>query len=306
MPPPGPIADGFVDELILTVPQAIIEQFAGELLLAGLMVPWLGYFPRAEGHFIRRPNPGSPSQRSVPPDHSILIYVISGHGWVEDGHGTRSSVGPGEFILIPNRLPHSYGANPANPWSIYWLHLTGEQVPTYFSMLDAEHRIAVVRTGLSQQIESLFQSLLQNRREGYRKMDMRISSAIAALILVTIAKLRQEPSANHSVHPNAVEEATRFMQANTHRDLSLREIARACSTSVTHLTRLFKPATGFTPMGYFTHLRMMRVCQLLDTTEDKIVIIANTIGFKDPYTLSRTFKRVTGISPSDYRNRRQV
>ncbi len=306
MPSPVPIADGFRDELILTVPQSIIEQFAGEPLLGGLMVPWLGYFPRAEGHFIRRPNLGSPNQRPIPADHNILIFVIAGQGWVEYGCGTRSAVGPGEVILIPNCLPHSYGADPDNPWSIYWLHLTGEQVPTYFSMLGAHQKVAVVRTGLSQQLESLFQSLLQNRREGYRKMDMRISGAITALILFTIAKLRQEPAAKHSAHPNAVEEATGFMQANTHRDLTLREIARACSTSVTHLTRLFKPATGFSPMGYFTHLRMMRVCQMLDTTEEKIAIIANNVGFKDPYTLSRTFKRVTGISPSDYRHRRQV
>src|ERR671921_375933 len=43
--------------------------------------------------------------------------------------GVRHDVGPNEVLIIPAGVPHSYYAAAAEPWSIWWLHITGEDVP---------------------------------------------------------------------------------------------------------------------------------------------------------------------------------
>ena len=72
---------------------------------------------------------------------------------------------------------------------------------------------------------------------------------------------------------------------------------------ISHLNRLFKENTGFPPMAYLTHLRMIEACRLLDTTDWKVAAVAMDVGYSDPYHFSRVFSRVIGQSPRAYRNR---
>ena len=56
-------------------------------------------------------------------------------------------------------------------------------------------------------------------------------------------------------------------------------------------------------MQHVTYMRMQRARQLLETTQDKLDVIAACVGFTDGMTFSRAFKRWIGVTPSDYRQR---
>jgi AraC-like DNA-binding protein len=83
--------------------------------------------------------------------------------------------------------------------------------------------------------------------------------------------------------------------------LSLDDFADYAAMSRSYFSRQFREKTGYAVMDYFTRLKIQKACELLETTEMKVTEISHYLGYKDPYYFSRLFKKVSGISPSHYR-----
>jgi len=69
--------------------------------------------------------------------------------------------------------------------------------------------------------------------------------------------------------------------------------------------RRFTKATGYTPVDYVQAIRIEEAKQMLETTRDSIDGIAAEVGYEDPTFFRRLFKRITSLSPAQYRQRFQ-
>jgi transcriptional regulator GlxA family with amidase domain len=67
--------------------------------------------------------------------------------------------------------------------------------------------------------------------------------------------------------------------------------------------RRFKAATGLTPIRYVQHIRVERAKRLLETTAESIEEISWAVGYEDPAAFRRLFKRLTRLTPGEYRRR---
>lgn len=76
------------------------------------------------------------------------------------------------------------------------------------------------------------------------------------------------------------------------------ELARVAGWSEAHLHRDFKRVTGETPKAWITRVRTARALELLAETELTIGEIASLLGFSSHEVLTRTFRRIYGVSPS--------
>lgn len=85
-------------------------------------------------------------------------------------------------------------------------------------------------------------------------------------------------------------------------DLSLEKLSSQINVSISHLSMLFKKNSGVTFSKYLINVRINKAKELLDTTQLKIVDISEKVGYKDVYYFSHSFKKVTGVSPREYRN----
>lgn len=68
-------------------------------------------------------------------------------------------------------------------------------------------------------------------------------------------------------------------------------------------SRRFFRATGQSPMDYVQSLRIEEAKQILETTDLSIEAVAHEVGYEDPSSFSRLFRRKTGITPAQYRKR---
>lgn len=82
---------------------------------------------------------------------------------------------------------------------------------------------------------------------------------------------------------------------------SISEYAAALGCSRTHLNRMCRAATGHSPRDYIIQRSIQEARRLLTYTELDIATIGFRLGFDDPSYFSRSFKRLTGLSPSVYR-----
>lgn len=85
--------------------------------------------------------------------------------------------------------------------------------------------------------------------------------------------------------------------------LSLTEVCAELSVSVSHFSERFKSITGQTFVEYLTELRIERAKEMLRTGDRKSYEIAPAVGFRDPHYFSSTFKKVCGVTPTQYRAR---
>lgn len=85
-------------------------------------------------------------------------------------------------------------------------------------------------------------------------------------------------------------------------NFGLEEMAAHFSMSVSTLRRRLQDATGVSPKSYIQAIQMQRACNLLDDGL-QIADVAMQCGFAEPGSFTRTFKRVLGLTPTQYRTR---
>jgi AraC-like DNA-binding protein len=98
-----------------------------------------------------------------------------------------------------------------------------------------------------------------------------------------------------------VQKAMAFMEENFQRALSLNKIAAAVHLSVWHLCHLFKAETGQTPARYLKAIRMQQARTLLENSLLSIKEVMNKVGMGDQSHFAKDFRRVYGLTPSQFR-----
>ncbi len=85
-------------------------------------------------------------------------------------------------------------------------------------------------------------------------------------------------------------------------DISVSSIAGALDISEGHLSHLFKRETGQTILGYLTRQRIHAAQELLKTNNYKVYEVCEKVGYRDITYFSSTFKKVAGVSPTEYQS----
>lgn len=94
-----------------------------------------------------------------------------------------------------------------------------------------------------------------------------------------------------------------FIDDNLDRPVFRDELSSIVNLSPSRFHASFLEATGLSPMAYVTQLRLRKAQERLLGSGDAVHVIAQAVGFRDPFHFSRTFSRHLGISPSVYRQR---
>jgi AraC family transcriptional regulator len=96
------------------------------------------------------------------------------------------------------------------------------------------------------------------------------------------------------------------IHADFQRPLSLADLAATAGVHPVHLARAFREHQGITVAAYTRRLRFersLRELAELGTSQRSLAEIAQAAGFADQSHFSRTFKKLTGLTPKAYRDR---
>jgi transcriptional regulator GlxA family with amidase domain len=98
-----------------------------------------------------------------------------------------------------------------------------------------------------------------------------------------------------------VQSVIRAMELSLREPHSVDSLARSVNLSTWRLCHIFKSETRRPPLQYLRSLRMQRARNLLETTFLSVKQVMCEVGLKDESHFVRDFKRVYGLSPSQYR-----
>ena len=96
-----------------------------------------------------------------------------------------------------------------------------------------------------------------------------------------------------------------YVLANSDQPLQLAEVAAHVGISPGRLSRLFQEKTGIAYSVWIRLERVARAAALLSRSDSPISEIAIGTGFQNSRTLERTFKQITGVTPTEYRRQKQ-
>jgi AraC-like DNA-binding protein len=100
----------------------------------------------------------------------------------------------------------------------------------------------------------------------------------------------------------AIRRARHYLDEGYVRDVSLSELARACGCSPFHLARAFTAQYGLPPHAYLNNLRVIHAKRMI-RAGTALAEVAYAVGYCDQSHLNRRFKRIVGVTPSQYARR---
>ncbi len=227
----------------------------------------------------------------------ILHFVVKGKGrLVLDGHEYR--IHEHQAFLIPENTRAFYQADKDEPWEYVWFHIGGPKVTPILKEagIDYNNPIFTPLACIKEIEELAFDTLHNYGREYY------CIGNIYKIFDYMVANSKDKVEKKISNSLLYVKNVISYIQLKYTEPIKIKTIAYACGLNRSYLTRLFKEATGYSLQEYLIIYRMKMASKLLTDTDFMIQVIASKVGYSDAFTFSKTFKRYTGKSPSDYRH----
>lgn len=100
-----------------------------------------------------------------------------------------------------------------------------------------------------------------------------------------------------------VEEAIQYIHSHYQEDITISVVADYMELSEGYLSRMFKKETDYTFTNYLTYYRIRLAMNLLKDCRVKVYEVADRIGYSDTAYFSAQFKKIVGLSPSEYQDR---
>lgn len=283
------LSDGFKGQKLIVLPIDFLSSAIMHPLIHSMYLTDIGFFPNAKNHYRER-SEGCPQY--------IMIFCTGGKGFFILDNKKKTIEKDTLFIINANE-PHIYGSSEKKPWSIFWVHFSGENAPHFLQGINKENPVVSLSIEKSAKLKLMFDDMIANLYNGYSFDSMiyvsQVLSNMMGFIFFAKSNLRLAQS------ENAVEESIRYMTAHLNKNLELQNLANTANLSKSQYGFLFKEKTGFSPIDYFIRLKIHKACQYLDTTDFTVGEIAKDLGFSDQYYFSRAFHKIVRLSPSDYR-----
>lgn len=99
-----------------------------------------------------------------------------------------------------------------------------------------------------------------------------------------------------------IDKAISYLRDNCKKEPSVQELSKMINVSAPTFYRLFRDATGLTPIQYVNDLRIKHACKLLKQSDMNMSEIANELGFSESNYFARTFRSIKKMSPRAYRH----
>lgn len=282
-------------ERSIVLPHTVMRMIEGDPVASSLFITDIGYYPKAKFHY---------RQREDAINEYVFIYCVDGKGWYSVKN-RRYDVHRDQYFILPAGEPHVYASDEDDPWTIYWIHFRGELAQYYVTNIHSPFDVTPTKKSRILNRINLFEEIFQSLDHSYAIENIRYAMATFQHYLASLRYIQQyrEAVANADNGNDVVSMAIHYFEENIEHEITLKNVSDFVGKSPSHLSSVFKEKIGYSPLNYFTLLKIKKACEMLDNSGMKINQISLKLGYDDPYYFSRQFSKVMGMSPKSYRAR---
>ncbi|NLK21926.1 MAG: AraC family transcriptional regulator [Epulopiscium sp.] len=142
-----------------------------------------------------------------------------------------------------------------------------------------------------------------NKSPGYELM---VKVKLLEILVNIIRSLEHETKTNNIYNLNnpqlaAINKLLRHIDFNIQDEIRLKDLSQIVHMNPSYLSTIFKKYNGIGPIEYISRKRIHNAVQLLKTTDKSIMEISGLCGFNNMANFNKTFKKFTGITPTESR-----
>ena len=286
------------------------EYIGGEVLADSAMLKWPGIFvrryrfPRVVDGFL------------VPATAEPLIAcILAGSAQFDEreigGPWQPHRVRRGDLFVTRSMTPYElrWSSPLGAELDVIHIHIAVDQCLEGFEMVyqDKANAVDVIEFfGRDEALTHLIfacAEMLSARTAGNSKR----VAAIAQLLAIHIAEKHtniasQQPDYRGGLPIARLRKVEDYVHANLAESISIEVLAELAELSPFHFCRVFKQATGMSPLQFVTRERMLKAQRLIRETSRSLIEIGLEVGYTSPSHFAQVFRRTVGKSPTGFRN----
>lgn len=230
-------------------------------------------------------------------DHYLFHYILKGKGIYKVNDRTYEVKANQGFLICPDKITY-YEADKENPWTYAWIAFNGKLAKGILDVAGLTFENPIF-TANNDKLKEYFHVLLsldtyslayEFRAEGYLYL-------ILSEFMEQAKKIKLSEQSRKEIY---IKKALEFIELNYSNDISVAILAKYLNFNKNYFSTFFKEAVGISPKEYIIKYRVEQAVKLLKNTKLSVNEISRSVGYEDPLTFSKVFKKLKGVSPKKY------
>jgi AraC-like DNA-binding protein len=235
--------------------------------------------------------------------HHELVLITGGKGSLVIDKKSYP-LQEGVLVYIHPGILHSFRADPGDPFDFLSVHFSLAEVSFNDSRWAINGGVKELPLHVEQELtdyfaaEELFRKLVKSwaaKLPGYEFA----ARTVLQQLLIAVDQSRQKQKLNYAVSLK-IEQVIQYMHQNINSKLTLNQLSAVAQLSPAYLSRTFKETTGYSVIGFLNKIKTDKAKELMLEGNHKVKEVARALGFTDEFYFSRIFKKIEGISPSEF------
>ena len=225
------------------------------------------------------------------------VFVLNGTGTYCDTHGNSIPLSPGCFFQRMPSVKHSTYIDESSNWLEFFICIPPQFFQSMVAMNLPGTKEPVLYPGLNVGLLDTFIQFMENLRKA-SDTDLPYLLCEAQRIIYNLYTLSHQSKTTES---ELIDLSCTLLQKHATSRLSTEEICQELNIGYEKFRKLFKEYMGLSPTQYMIQHRINLAKSLLLTSDSCIEALAYELGYVDPQTFSKQFKKFTGVSPIYFR-----
>jgi AraC-like DNA-binding protein len=231
-------------------------------------------------------------------DEYQLLYITKGSGKFRSASLPHPvPVQQGSFFLLFPGEWHSYRPDPETGWKEYWIGFKGSQMETWVRDGFFAPGKPVWYAGLKSDVVDLYKDAIRTATEQQSGFQQRLGGLVAHLLSLARFYERNEAFSEVADQINRA----KILISEEFRTISPAEVAERLCMGYSNFRRIFKEYTGFSPAKYIQEVRIGKVKEALTNSSLSVKKVAFEMGYDNEDYFFTAFRRITGMTPAEYR-----
>ncbi len=186
-------------------------------------------------------------------------------------------------------------------WSLQWVHFYGENMPAIYEKYIERGGLAVFTPENGDRYAEIFSQLYNIAGSEDYIRDMKLNAVLNELLAVIMEQSWHPENKSVGKKRRELVEVKAFLDEHYTEKITLDLLAASFYIDKFYLSKIFKETYGTTINSYILSKRITQAKRLLRFTDLSIDEIGSRVGMNDANYFSRSFKKLEGISPSEYK-----
>lgn len=229
----------------------------------------------------------------------LYFTVLSGSGRLTYG-GETYELRAGDSVFLDCTLPYAHTTE-EELWTLVWCHFDGPQMSHIYEKYKVRGGKTVFRSQKTSEYWGILEKMKTVAASDSYVRDMEINALLSQL-LVLLMEDSWNPESN-AVKGKRVQvvRVREYIDSNYASEITLEGLAAQFFINKTYLSEMFKEQYGIVLKDYLVSVRITEAKRLLRFTDKTTEEIATMVGINGAAYFSRMFKRVEGVTPTEYR-----